>query len=412
MTQILIEDSLVPIYRRVAHALRSALVRQGLEVEVVSPWQHDDTSSLLSLLDKHASATYLSTNVCNAIQRRMADDEGYLFERFAGRLVFLHLDSLLSDEANESALELRLRAFQRVGARSTHLCIEADNVATLRTLGIAHAEFVQHASEIDAREPTTDAPSYSVSFVGHIVPWCEPIFSGDPVLIRRLLGLLSRRRADFAQPLGPAMATAAVALNPCTLEREVANMLVLRSLVNVVSTAFRGSVLDAAKLPSVDVFGGDPAYMHGATMDRRLSTPGVTYHAPVFDLEALTHVYRSSGVSLNISSPQFDYAVPNRFHDVVMSGGLCLTDRRAGLRDLTEYHEQVSYASVDELRDKVEYFTHASHRQLRARLIRALQRDVVSRSGYPLLAARIAEAVSRTAELPRAIAPLECHAPS
>jgi Glycosyl transferases group 1 len=390
MLHILVEDSATPIYRRIVGALRAALEAQGARVELVRPVAGaGGAKELLSLLERRAQAVYLTTNDLNAIQQRVPGSGEYFFERFDGRLVFLHQDSVLSSIRDEPELTQRLAAFTRVAARSAHLCIEADNVPLLRALGIARAQRVPHASELKAQAPLAEGLEHDLSFVGHVLPWSAVRLTADTALDQRLQGLIERRRTDFTLALGPHFAVAAAALPHPDLLREVARTLWQRSLVNAVSTLFRGAVIGAAELPGLTVFGGDPAYLHGQSATRTLAGAAVTHRPPVYDVGELARVYRASAVSLNISSPQFDYAVPNRFHDVVMSGGLCLTDRRSGLSDLTDLHEQVSYRTLEELRDKAAYFAHPGNRARRAELVRALQRDVAERSGYAALAAHV-----------------------
>jgi Glycosyl transferases group 1 len=401
MLHILVEDSATPIYRRIVGALRAALEAQGARVELVRPMAGaGGAKELHSLLERRAQAVYLSTNDLNAIQQRVPGASEYFFERFAGRVVFLHQDSLLSSIKDEHELSQRLAAFTRVAARSAHLCIEADNVPLLHALGIARAQLVPHASELKAQAPLSEGLEHDVSFVGHVLPWSPVRLTSDAAVDERLKSLIERRRADFTLALGPHFAVAAAALPHADLLREVAHTLWQRSLVNAVSTLFRGAVIGAAELPGLTVFGGDPAYLHGQNATRTLAGAAVTHRPPVYDVSELARVYRGSAVSLNISSPQFDYAVPNRFHDVVMAGGLCLTDRRSGLADLTDLHEQVSYRTLDELRDKAAYLAHPANRGRRAQLVRALQHDVTQRSGYAALAAHVIAACAPAGAAP------------
>lgn len=137
------------------------------------------------------------------------------------------------------------------------------------------------------------------------------------------------------------------------------------------------------------IFGGDPAYLHSVARDLQIDRPGVNYHPAVYEPNEVQRIFRQSKININVSSMQFDYAVVNRFHDVIMSGGLCLTDARSGLADLTSSHEDVSFRTLDELRDRAEYFSRPENAQQRALLIKSIQKDIANNSGYPLLAKTI-----------------------
>jgi hypothetical protein len=401
MTTVFIEDSTTPIYNRIVQSIAAALERHGMSVTLLAR-REINLNSFEQFLSRRADDVYLSTAAdVNMIQKRIPGKTEHFFERFPGRIVFLHHDSMLSSVFDREEALSRWTAWRSVATRSYHLCIEAGNIETLRLIGVENATLIGHATEIPLAEPLLDEPQYSVSFVGHVIPWKVGVLTPDPCLNARLSDLLTRRRTDFAYPLQSEIALGCLDLPEGDIVATIAYQQWTRALLNMQSVPFRGGVLEEARLPSIALFGGDPGYLHNLDLDRRLDMPGVCYHPPVYDVNQVREIYRGSAVSLNISSPQFDYAVPNRFHDVVMSGGLCLTDRRSGLADLTRYHDEVSYSSIGELRDKALYFSRPENRRTRARLIRALQKDVAESSSYDRLAQTIVDAIRETSPLER-----------
>jgi hypothetical protein len=392
-TTILIEDSETPIYSRIVHSIKRSLDSKDIEVTLLAIRQFN-VDSYQKYLTEHADAIYLSTADSNLIQQRIPNQPGHFFEGFPGRLIFLHQDSMLSGVSKLTDAIERWQALRRVSSRSYHLCLEHGNTDILRLLGVKNSAGIAHASEIEMTAPLLDEPLYPISFVGHVLPWnpTQPI--SEPRTNQLFTRLMALRRADFARPLQNEIALACLDLSEGDILITVAYQQWMRALMNSFSVPFRGSVITEARLPSLAIFGGDPAYLHKAALDRRIDQPQLSYHPPVYELDKVREIYRRSGVTINISSPQFDQAVPNRFHDAILSGGLCLTDRRGGLSELTRYADEVSYSSVAELRDKAIFFCRPENRRTRASLIRAIQGDIARNSGYEKLARSILSATN------------------
>ena len=169
----------------------------------------------------------------------------------------------------------------------------------------------------------------------------------------------------------------------------------LRSLVHEHSLAARGWFIEQARLPSVTIFGGDPAYLHGMQRKLTLGLGNVEHRDAVFDTQAVQDVFRDSCINLNFTSLQFDTAVVNRVFDVFMAGGLCLTDYRDGLATLTNSHAEFSWKTLSELRERVAYWSDPARARERALLIRKVQADLGEHGGYTRLADRLI-AIGRT----------------
>jgi hypothetical protein len=389
-TRFYIEDSRTPIFRRISRALGLNLAGLGHEVMVVRPEGFGDVASFRQFVATRNDGVYPANSRNAAIETPLPESDGYLFESFPGPLVFLHQDAILGGAGIVESLA-KLQAWKRVAARSVHLCLEPDSARDLQALSIGNCFIVPHATEIAAAPPLEDGFATEASFVGHLVPEHYRPVADDARVQGFVEAAIERRIADFGWLVEPAiqdfLGDSLSGLGTLS-ERpmlKVALFQWMRTQVTMNSLPLRGRVLARAAVRPLTVIGGDPAYMSGVQRDLRLATEGITYLPPVFEVDALSDIYRNSRVSINITSLQFDHAVVNRFHDVVMSGGLCLTDWRPGLEELTTLHGEVSFRTVDELRDKARHFVAPANASSRAALVRALQADVARHSGYPAI---------------------------
>jgi len=107
---------------------------------------------------------------------------------------------------------------------------------------------------------------------------------------------------------------------------------------------------------------GDPDWRSVTPM----SDGPVGYHT---DLAAF---YRGTAINLNTTSLQMKWAVNQRVFDCPAAGGFLITDWQADLEELLEPEtEVVTYASLDELEEKVRYFLrHPAERMAIARAAR------------------------------------------
>lgn len=395
---VYIEESHTPIYRRIAHALGAELQRLGFNVLVIKP-DGFNSDSFADFLKGQSDAVYVSNASSQVIQFRQPGSGIFFFEHFPGKLIFLHQDAILGGLSLLDGVA-KLQAWLRVASRSAHLCIEADNVADLRSVGIANTQLVPHASDTSPVPPELDDFDFGTSFVGHIVPSELYAPAGpSPRFLKLVDDVISARRADFASPLEPFVkAYADQAIDGLGSASEQAVLRVaqaqwLRNEITGQTLPFRGWVFEQCVIEPLAIFGGDPAYLHKVNRSLQVARLGVSYHPAVYDPAALQRVFNRSRVNINISSLQFDHAVVNRVHDVFMAGGLCLTDARDGLAALTSAHAEISFRTLAELADRTSYFCDPAHAYERANLIDRVQRDIVANSGYGLLGQAIAKAI-------------------
>jgi spore maturation protein CgeB len=131
----------------------------------------------------------------------------------------------------------------------------------------------------------------------------------------------------------------------------------------------------------VDLYGGDPAWIHGMEQSRFFPSPQVVHHPPMFDPTEVIELFRTTRVNLNISALQFDHAVVNRVLDCAAAGGFLLTDKKAVLSELTGLAEEISYASPAELQEKVRYFLDPAHDPQRREIAWQLREDLQASCG-------------------------------
>jgi len=80
-------------------------------------------------------------------------------------------------------------------------------------------------------------------------------------------------------------------------------------------------------------------------------------HPPVHPTQTAPKIFNASQINLNISSTQLHSSVNLRIFDVPLSGGFLLTDWRESLTELFDVKKELAvYRSMDELRDKLDYF--------------------------------------------------------
>jgi len=395
--KVYVEESGTPIYNRIAHALGRALIALGHEVLLVKPSGFATATYDEFLRRQDGASLYVTTNEPNIVNQLVPGTDSYFFERFPGRVAFVRQDAMLGGTTLLGAVS-KLRAWQRVAPRSAHLCLEPNNVADLGALGI-RARVVAHATETAPVAPVADGFEFDANFIGHVVPSIYSPAGSTAAAQGVVTRAVQARRERLDTPLEDVMRAHAATLEGLgspednTLLR-IAAAQWLRTEVHQQTMPFRGWLLENADLATLDIFGGDPAYLHRVDRHLSLERPGITTHPAVYDAERLQQVFSRSRVSLNLTALQFDHAVINRFHDATMAGGLCLMDRRPGLAELTSAHAEISFNDVGELAERVRYWADPRRAGERASLVRKLQADVAAHSGYDKLAQAITQCVA------------------
>jgi len=104
---------------------------------------------------------------------------------------------------------------------------------------------------------------------------------------------------------------------------------------------------------------------------------GVPVHRNVLYYEELSDFYRETAINLNTTSVQMSSSVNQRVFDCPASGGFLITDNQRDLEGLFDLDKEVvTYNSLDELRDKVAYYS--KHPEERRTITQAAQRRVLA----------------------------------
>jgi hypothetical protein len=146
--------------------------------------------------------------------------------------------------------------------------------------------------------------------------------------------------------------------------------------VNRFSLFQRGALLQNIQNRDLHIFGGDPAWLHSAEQTRFLAGEGIQYHQAVFDRAQVAEIFATSRVNINITSLQFDSAVINRVLDCAAAGGFILTDKKAQLTELTAVADEISYATLEELISKIDYYLHPANQRVKYEVTQQLRNDL------------------------------------
>lgn len=380
----LLENSRTPIYQRIIDSFQAALCELGHHVLPIESDAFDGQAEYLNHLRHQAADYYLITNPSGSISRYVQESHAFVFELIEIPLIFVHHDRCCSNLTELSKIQQALQAFQRVQHRSIHFCLEHGNFLDLRNIGIEHVYPLAHASEFVSSHQS-DSVEYDVSFVGHVLPKLGDNLEDIPCS-HRLRADFWRRLVQFDHRIEPSAQLFAEQVpfeQPTELDLLSAKSF-YSSLMHVHSQYFRGEVIRRLNA-KVDIFGGDPAYLHGIGRDQQIQLPNVKYYPPTANYSETRDLYARSKINLNVTSLQFDQAVINRVIDVAASGGFVLTDWKADLPKLTSVAEQISYRSIEELNYKIDYYLHPDHYQERLELAAVLRQDIQQHCTYPIV---------------------------
>jgi hypothetical protein len=318
----------------------------------------------------------------------------FLFEQIPARIIFLHHDSL-SHVSNEypEILE-KVEALVRIKDRSIHFTIEKGDQTALTDLGITCYP-ISHMNTLG--KPYLDShpqgEAGNVSFIGHALPPVNGILSfgqNDHQYFASYRGRLANfehsLRDDFARTL-PASDRA---LDAAALSARIQYL----QLANYYTLFLRGGVLQELKDCHVDLYGGDPAWMHGVDESRAFSAEHITNRKPVFDRNEVANIFHASAINLNITSLQFDSAMINRVIDCVASGGFILTDRKPQLFELTSCADDIAYSSLDELNEKIDFYLDPVNLEKKRDIVAVMSEEFAKKCSVAQTVERILEKVS------------------
>lgn len=377
-----IENSVTPIYGRIIHCLARSLMAHGHQASIDDPKEWESLERYLHSLEERQIDVSLITNLSGVKASFLQSEGQFFFELLPHQLVFLHHDHYASCPAGATVEQL-LKAYQRVSSRSHHFCIESSNCDALRELGLNQVHFTHHATEFNMA-PSPLGPDAWVSFVGHVL---EPTVESQPTHHWLLRDYWSRV-CDLTHQVQP---TAAKYSRQSGRQQDPISLLAAQadylSALHCQSLFMRGDVLKRAGSHPLHVVGGDPAYLHGIDLHRKLQGEHLSYHPPQHHPGETAAIYNASVVSINITPFQFDTAVINRVLDIGAAGGLPLTDWKEDLALVTSAHKEISYRSPEELAYKIGYYSHPDHQQERLDLCHCLFTEIQAKHSYEQITA-------------------------
>ncbi|MBF2073739.1 MAG: glycosyltransferase [Synechococcales cyanobacterium C42_A2020_086] len=387
--RFLLEQSPTRIYQRIIESFRATLEQFGHTVLLIDPCQFQDYQDYLRYIQDQAVDYCLITNPKGFISTYLESLQAFLFEQVEIPIIFVHHDNFLSDLHDIERIHRKLAAWQRMQHRSIHFCLEYHNFLDLRSLGIERVYPIRHASEFtqSAQRPEL---IHEATFVGHVLPSLGDELAGLPVS-HRLRADFWARLVNFETRLEPSAIT--FAQQACGRQSSDLDTLTAKyfyiSLLHLHSQFFRGEVLRRIDSSPVTIIGGDPAYLHGVDRNQQIQKDNIRYQSATSDYADTRVIYARSKVNLNITSLQFDQAVINRVIDIGAAGGFVLTDWKADLSQITSVADAISYRSIEELNDKLEYYLHPDHESERRELAEVLHQDIQRQCTYEAVVEQI-----------------------
>ncbi|NLE01069.1 MAG: glycosyltransferase [Fibrobacter sp.] len=128
-------------------------------------------------------------------------------------------------------------------------------------------------------------------------------------------------------------------------------------IIHTASMKKRKEIIGSLTALNINTF-GDPTGWKRLIGNLSLAWPDIDYRT------GLASYYRGITININITSCQMKTAVNQRVFDVPACGGFLITDYQDDISQLFDENEIVVYGSVDELKEKIDYFkNHESDRE-------------------------------------------------
>jgi hypothetical protein len=376
-----LEDSNTPIYKRIINCLTESLNEKGHEARISNPQHHDSIDHYIDALIQGSGDYALITNPYSIVASYIASADLFTFELLPCRLIFLHHENCITQIGrDESFLTKLFMAYQKTSGRSHHFCIEASNCDDLRQLGLQNVYPIHHASEFSI-SPQNQIIENGTTFVGHVLdlPLDIKDKNREHLIKRDYWG----RICDLSHSINASAKS--ITENKYT-SKEYPELLAIKGhyigQLHDCSILMRAEILKRVGNQPIDIFGGDPSYLHGYELLRKINDNRFTYHPPTISAEETAYVYHYSHINLNITSFQFDTAVINRVIDIGAAGGFPLTDWKEDLAMVTSVHKEISYKSPEELRYKIEYYSRREHFKERLEICHTLHDEIQANYTY------------------------------
>jgi len=381
-SKFLLEISNTPIYQRIINGLKQALLELGHTLVITYSPDFSSMDEYLSFINKEDPDFLLLTNADFCLARYSEELDGFPFEKIDIPVIFIHHDNIFTGLFSASQINEKILFFYRIRERSWHFCLEYDNFLDLRSLGINNTFSISHASEFIKYSPTPSY-KYEVSFLGHVLPDLTIV---ESPLSHILQSHIWNRIVNLDTKLFDYATEFATKKLGSVNNNNIVNFLSIKhfyiSNLHNHSMGFRGEIIKRVDNANVSIIGGDPAYKLGKDRNLKIENENIRYYPPQIDNGFVQKIYQNSQINLNITSLQFDDAVNNRVIDIAAVGGFVLTDWRSDLENLTGVHREISYKSIEELNEKIAYYSHPDHYQERIDIAEALHQDFYQKCNY------------------------------
>lgn len=384
MSKFLLETSITPIYQRIVENLGQALIDFGQEATTIDSRRFNSEFEYVEFIGNNDFDYCLITNSSTALAGYYQSINKHLFQAINTPVIFIHHDHPFSIYRNPEDIYNKIQAYLDVKDRSIHFCIEYTNFIDLKCLGINNVFSILHASEFNNSNTINHNSNQllDISFIGHVLP-------GNIDLLNNLK-FSHNLKLDYWRRISSLdtqveSSSAFFAEKECIGNSNQLDFYTLkffyRAMLHKASQTFRGEVIQHIKdIFSVAIFGGDPAYLHGQDRNLKIGQENITYYPATQNYLDAQEIYSSSKINLNITSLQFDTAVINRVIDAGACGGFVLTDWKSDLSKITSVSEEISYKTIDELNQKIDYYL--SHKKERLAIAAQLSEDVRQNCSY------------------------------
>jgi len=136
-----------------------------------------------------------------------------------------------------------------------------------------------------------------------------------------------------------------------SLPSDTRNAVWLQSLIiHTASMLKRKRIVNSMKDLGIETFGDPQGW-------KQLCGNWLKTHKNVDYRTELASIYRKIAINLNVTSSQMPTGVNQRVFDIPASGSFVLNDKQSDLEELFEKDEIVTYCSIDDLKEKIQYYS-------------------------------------------------------
>lgn len=370
--KIALERSSNKIYDRIVLELARGFEIFGHQCSLITPSEINSLDILLKIYNDNDLA--LITNSTGLLSIKREND--FIFELIEPNLIFLHHDAPFSSP-DLTIINQKIAAFKRMKNKSIHLTIEKSDLEDFHKIGIT-SFITNHISTLGVNHNPNYKTDFlqEIAFLGHVIPSTASFIQfGDPNDLEffksyenRFCNMSHSIKSDFDK------------LSNFNNIENISNHVSLKAqyiqYVNFYTMFYRGKIIESIKTANVDIYGGDPSWLHGQEQSRFLLGNNIRYHDPLFEPHQVCEMFDNTRVNLNITSLQFDSAVINRIADCASAGGFILTDKKDQLYDLTSVADDISFSNCEEMLQKISFHSNPENYNITNEISNQLSLDL------------------------------------